>query len=141
MSNRTPPRYVPTLTEVVKSTTGPQAAAPAGLSQEQLIARVMQRVDLTLERRLREINPRAPLVRALNGEVELSLPRGRRSLPARSRGWRKSSGGSAPMTVGATMGKKAGRASTTITARRLRPLRSASRSPLRGRLSRSAWKC
>jgi hypothetical protein len=54
MSNRTPPRYVPTLTEVVKSKTGPQAAAPAGLSQEQLVARVMQRVDLTLERRLRE---------------------------------------------------------------------------------------
>jgi hypothetical protein len=54
MSNRTPPRYVPTLTEVVKSTTGPQAAFPAALSQEQLIARVMQRVDLTLERRLRE---------------------------------------------------------------------------------------
>jgi hypothetical protein len=54
MSNRTPPRYVPTLTEVVTSATGRQAAAPADLSQEQLIARVMQRVDLTLERRLRE---------------------------------------------------------------------------------------
>jgi hypothetical protein len=54
MSNRTPPRYVPTLTEVVKSTTVPESVALAGLSQEQLIARVMQRVDLTLERRLRE---------------------------------------------------------------------------------------
>ena len=54
MSNRTPPRFVPTLTEVVKPTPGPQAADPGELSQEQLVARVMQRVDLTLERRLRE---------------------------------------------------------------------------------------
>jgi hypothetical protein len=55
MTGRQPPRYVPTLTEVVK--TGPGGAAvagAAGLSQEQLIQRVMQRVDLTLERRLRE---------------------------------------------------------------------------------------
>lgn len=59
MPNRTPPRYVPTLTEVIKSSAGSvPAPAPAGavpgLSQEQLIHRVMQRVDLTLERRLRE---------------------------------------------------------------------------------------
>ena len=65
MTNRTPPRYVPTLTEVIKSSAAPVPAAPpvpapappgtvAGLSQEQLIHRVMQRVDLTLERRLRE---------------------------------------------------------------------------------------
>jgi len=58
MAGRTPPRYVPTLTEVVKSAPdAAPAAAPApaaGLSQEQLIRRVMQRVDLTLERRLRE---------------------------------------------------------------------------------------
>jgi hypothetical protein len=53
MTSRNPPRYVPTLTEVVKSA----AVAPApgaGISQEQLILRVMQRVDLALERRLRE---------------------------------------------------------------------------------------
>jgi biotin-(acetyl-CoA carboxylase) ligase len=54
MSNRTPPRYVPTLTEVVKPTTGSESSTPDDLSQEQLIARVMQRVDLNLERRLRE---------------------------------------------------------------------------------------
>ena len=59
MPDRTPPRYVPTLTEVIKSSGAPtpasvQPAAVAGLSQEQLIHRVMQRVDLTLERRLRE---------------------------------------------------------------------------------------
>jgi len=53
MSNRVPPRYVPTLTEVVKSPPVPEPAATA-LSQEQLVARVMQRIDLTLERRLRE---------------------------------------------------------------------------------------
>ena len=52
MATRTPPRYVPTLTEVVPGT----AAAPAApaLSEEQLVHRVMQRVDLTLDRRLRE---------------------------------------------------------------------------------------
>ena len=53
MAGRNPPRYVPTLTEVVKAAPGPAAPAP-GLSQDQLIHRVMQRVDLTLERRLRE---------------------------------------------------------------------------------------
>jgi hypothetical protein len=54
MPNRTPPRYVPTLTEVVKPMSGSEPPTHVGLSQEQLIARVMQRVDLTLERRLRE---------------------------------------------------------------------------------------
>lgn len=54
MPGRTPPRYVPTLTEVVKTPAVPGPAAAAGLSQEQLVARVMQRVDLALERRLRE---------------------------------------------------------------------------------------
>jgi hypothetical protein len=53
MASRTPPRYVPTLTEVVKTPASP-GVSPGGLSQEQLILRVMQRVDLTLERRLRE---------------------------------------------------------------------------------------
>ena len=52
MAGRQPPRYVPTLTEVVKAAAGGSPAA--SLSQEQLIQRVMQRVDVTLERRLRE---------------------------------------------------------------------------------------
>lgn len=52
MPARTPPRFVPTLTEVVK---GPAAtAAVPGISEEQLVHRIMQRVDLTLDRRLRE---------------------------------------------------------------------------------------
>ncbi|MDR7376884.1 hypothetical protein J2X19_001542 [Rhodoferax ferrireducens] len=62
MSNppRQPPRYVPTLTEVVQSNVVPvtSATAPLALAQEaledQIIHRVMQRVDLSLERRLRE---------------------------------------------------------------------------------------
>jgi hypothetical protein len=53
MAGRIPPRYVPTLTEVVK---GAPAVAPAQplMAQEQLVQRVMQRIDITLERRLRE---------------------------------------------------------------------------------------
>ena len=55
MPNRTPPRYVPTLTEVVKPATGAAARdrRPA-CRRTRSSHRVMQRVDLTLERRLRE---------------------------------------------------------------------------------------
>jgi hypothetical protein len=55
MTNRTPPRFVPTLTEVVHS--GPVPLAPASgpaISHEQLAQRVLQRVDLALDRRVRE---------------------------------------------------------------------------------------
>jgi len=55
MASRNPPRFVPTLTEVVHATeprVGPTAASV--LSEEQLVHRIMQRVELTLERRLRE---------------------------------------------------------------------------------------
>lgn len=52
MAPRKPPQFVPTLTEVVVQGV---AAPPAdALSQEQLVQRVMQRVELTLDRRLRE---------------------------------------------------------------------------------------
>ena len=54
MAGRTPPRFVPTLTEVVKSSVEATPPVEAGLSQDPLIQRVMQRVDLTLERKLRE---------------------------------------------------------------------------------------
>lgn len=53
MASRTPPRFVPTLTEVVHSGAAPLAAASL-LSHEQITQRVMQRVDLVLDRRLRE---------------------------------------------------------------------------------------
>lgn len=55
-----PPRFVPTLTEVVQPSQvpglAPEAAKPASMSQleDQVVHRVMQRVDLVLERRLRE---------------------------------------------------------------------------------------
>lgn len=54
-ANRPPPRFVPTLTEVVQpAAPGAAATVPAAALQDQIIQRVMQRVDLTLERRLRE---------------------------------------------------------------------------------------
>jgi hypothetical protein len=53
MAPRTPPKFVPTLTEVVRSGAATGREAP-GVTQEQLVARVMQRVDLMLERKLRE---------------------------------------------------------------------------------------
>ncbi|HUR90663.1 MAG TPA: hypothetical protein VMZ74_16380 [Ramlibacter sp.] len=53
MAVRTPPKFVPTLTEVVRSGVS-SAKAEGGLTQDQLVARVMQRVDLTLDRKLRE---------------------------------------------------------------------------------------
>ena len=54
MASRIPPRFVPTLTEVVKSSVEPRRTGETELSQDQLIIRVMQRVDLALERKLRE---------------------------------------------------------------------------------------
>lgn len=55
-----PPRFVPTLTEVVQPGQvlglAPEAPKPVSMSQleDQMVHRVMQRVDLVLERRLRE---------------------------------------------------------------------------------------
>ncbi|MDB5946237.1 MAG: hypothetical protein JWQ33_1263 [Ramlibacter sp.] len=55
MAARNPPNFVPTLTEVVSGPgSGSAAAQPGPLSEEQLVHRIMQRVELTLERRLRE---------------------------------------------------------------------------------------
>jgi hypothetical protein len=59
MASRTPPRYVPTLTHVVTPPTQPQPLEEAprtasSPSQDQLVERLMRRVDETLERRLRE---------------------------------------------------------------------------------------
>lgn len=58
MATRMPPRFVPTLTEVVQGAPVPLApaasAAPPALTEEQLAQRVLQRVELTLDRRLRE---------------------------------------------------------------------------------------
>jgi hypothetical protein len=54
MATRTPPRFVPTLTEVVQSGPTPVPGSLPTLTQEQLAQRVLQRVELTLDRRLRE---------------------------------------------------------------------------------------
>jgi hypothetical protein len=78
MAARNPPRYVPTLTEVVKST-APSAAAAADVSEEQLVQRVMQRVDLALERRLREaiaatvLEQTRSIAPLLRGEIEAAV--------------------------------------------------------------------
>lgn len=54
-TNRTPPRFVPTLTEVVQSGPAPLTPTPVPtVSPEQLAQRVLQRVDLVLDRRVRE---------------------------------------------------------------------------------------
>ena len=70
MSNPSPPRFVPTLTDVVlpaEAAYSQQGASteafgdalaasfqPGGQFEDQMVHRVMQRVDLVLERRLRE---------------------------------------------------------------------------------------
>lgn len=73
MATRTPPRFVPTLTEVVHSGAAPLTATPVPpVSPEQIAQRVLQRIDLVLDRRLREAtatvileqtNALAPLLR------------------------------------------------------------------------------
>lgn len=81
---RPPPRYVPTLTEVVQPPVlpgaGPTAAAEAGaLAQEEVVRRVLQRVDAMLERRLGEriaavvIEQTQALAPLLQGEIEASV--------------------------------------------------------------------
>lgn len=53
---RQPPRHVPTLTEVIQPAVQPVAAPLPDLAvlQEQMVHRVMQRVDLSMEQHLRE---------------------------------------------------------------------------------------
>ncbi len=82
-----PPRFVPTLTEVVTpgsaglSPARPGAAPrPAALAstpegEEQMIARIMQRLDLVLERRLRET-----LGQLMLTQTQAVLPRLRQEL-------------------------------------------------------------
>lgn len=53
MASKTPPRFVPTLTEVVHSGPAPLSPAP-GATQEQIVQRVLQKVELVLDRRVRE---------------------------------------------------------------------------------------
>lgn len=77
MAHRPPPRFVPTLTEVVPG--GPTAAGVEPLGPEQLVHRVMQRIDLTLDRQLREAIVRVvlehsrQLAPALRAEIEIAV--------------------------------------------------------------------
>ncbi len=50
------PRFLPTLTEVVQAPAlvQPPAAAPPSADQEEIIRRVLQRLDASLELRLRQ---------------------------------------------------------------------------------------
>jgi hypothetical protein len=74
MATRTPPRYVPTLTEVVPGTA--PARETSTPSQQELVHRIMQRIDLTLDKRLREaiasvvLEHSRALAPALREEVE-----------------------------------------------------------------------
>lgn len=52
MATRSPPRFVPTLTEVVQGRTSPPAADV--FLEDQIVQRILQRMELTLERRVRE---------------------------------------------------------------------------------------
>ena len=80
-----PPRFVPTLTEIVPSSAPVASAGPTdptvdlqGL-QEQMVHRVMQRVDLTLDRLLRETVGRLvlehtqALAPSLRDEIEIMV--------------------------------------------------------------------
>lgn len=86
---KTPPQYVPTLTEVVQPVVldtqhaasafmpASPVAPPTGLSEEQLVHRILQRVDLLLERRLREaiatvvLEQTRSIAPALREEIEI----------------------------------------------------------------------
>lgn len=81
---RTPPRHVPTLTEVVQPPaspgSGPDGAAEAAArAQEEVVRRVLQRVDAMLERRLRErvaavvMEQTQALAPRLRDEIEASV--------------------------------------------------------------------
>ncbi len=77
MATKTPPRFVPTLTEVVQG--APKAGTAERLTQEQLVHRILQRIDLTMDRLLREAIGRVvlehsrQLAPALRAEIEAAV--------------------------------------------------------------------
>ena len=80
---RVPPRFVPTLTEVVQ-VASPPVAAPAldALAfEEQLVHRVMQRVDALLEQRVRQA-----VAHVIEEQTRSLLPRLREELDSVVRG-------------------------------------------------------
>ncbi|RUP23767.1 MAG: hypothetical protein EKK45_28210 [Curvibacter sp.] len=80
---RVPPRFVPTLTEVVQ-VTAPAAPTPAfdALAfEEQLVHRVMQRVDALLEQRVQQA-----VAHVIEEQTRSLLPRLREELDSVVRG-------------------------------------------------------
>lgn len=81
--NKAPPKFVPTLTEVVQGRPAVAQAGPmpqdAALMEDQIVHRVMQRLDITLERRLREavatlvLEQTQSLAPLLREEIELAV--------------------------------------------------------------------
>ena len=75
---RQPPSFVPTLTEVVDGQSN-LAPVPVRSLQDELVQRVMQRVDLVLERRVREavatviVQQTQGLLPQLRAEIEAAV--------------------------------------------------------------------
>jgi hypothetical protein len=82
MSQRVPPAYVPTLTEVVQPSPAPAASLDVQVfDEEELVARVLRRVEQGLEDRLREavaavvLAHTRDLVPALQAEIDAVVRR------------------------------------------------------------------
>jgi hypothetical protein len=78
---RVPPRFVPTLTEVVEQPLGTDGGGTfqarwADL-EEPLVQRILQRVDVALERRVREV-----LAQVVREQTQAMLPRLRDEIEA-----------------------------------------------------------
>lgn len=80
---RVPPRFVPTLTEVVQvaATPSPAPVFDALAFEEQLVHRVMQRVDALLEQRVRQA-----VAHVIEEQTRSLLPRLREELDSVVRG-------------------------------------------------------
>ncbi len=76
MSSRNPPRFVPTLTEVVEPPAPPVSAHWEGI-EEPVVQRILQRVDLALERRMR-----TALAQLVQEQVQAMMPRLRDEIEA-----------------------------------------------------------
>lgn len=85
MSSRNPPRFVPTLTEVVEPAVSPAgvppspSAAPARWEgiEEPMVQRILQRVDVALERRMR-----VALAQVVQEQTQAMMPRLRDEIEA-----------------------------------------------------------
>lgn len=85
MSSRNPPRFVPTLTEVVEPAAGPAGVAPSPPAaparwegiEEPMVQRILQRVDVALERRMR-----AALAQVVQEQTQAMMPRLRDEIDA-----------------------------------------------------------